>query len=110
MKNVCACVSQGATHPDKSPLTLSCLTAQTVFAQWINRTYTLTHIHTASVTSTTPPTHPSPISQGITREYARVRVFMCVRVQTEAFTHRSIGRLRASFSVRPRSLCILTLW
>lgn len=47
---VCACgggggggvrVSPGANGPDKSPLTLSCLTAQTVFAQWINDTHTL---------------------------------------------------------------------
>lgn len=43
---VCVCVSLGGTRHDKSPLTLSCLTAQIVFAQWINHTNTHTHART----------------------------------------------------------------
>lgn len=73
---VCPCV--GATCPDKSPLTLSCLTAHTVFAQWINHT----HTHTC-IKLQWPPQHlqynpPPKFNKG----YECTHVFMCVCIST----------------------------
>ncbi len=81
------CVSPGATRPDKSPLTLSCLTAQTVFAQWINysHAHTYTHKHSFSDLRDTSNT-PLP---NLTRNnlWVCACVYVCVRAKWSVYSH-----------------------
>lgn len=112
-------LSPGATGPDKSPLTLSCLTAPTVFAQWINHSlsHTCTHLlqtHTHTHTQNQlqwPQQHPSPVYQGITYKHACV----CVCLWGSAYKLERLYTCAVACwgrptPYRPSPLCILTLW